>query len=172
MSGARPSHLSLSLALSLPGLLHCWLHCKTFLLHPLKWLLFHSHPIFFFLNGVLCRSCSWLQWYTFLHAEAQTPRTALVSQPCPPRHPPLSPSACAISWHSRQGGCCGFLLYLFTALFFFSSSTCFFFCTSVSAGHRLLLPQLVSKRSIVLQPGHGLLLRLPGGLRGKKLLPP
>lgn len=44
-----------------------------------------------------------------------------VSQPCLPPHPhpnthtqppPLSPSACAVSWHSQQGGCCGFLLYL------------------------------------------------------------
>lgn len=26
--------------------------------------------------------------------------------------PPPSPSACAVSWHSRQGGCCGVLLYL------------------------------------------------------------
>lgn len=36
-----PPRLSLSLQ-------HRWLHCKTFLLHPPKWLLFHSRPSLFF----------------------------------------------------------------------------------------------------------------------------
>lgn len=41
-----------------------------------------------------------------------------------------------------------------------------------SAGYRLLPAQPVSEWGALLQPGHGLLLRLPGGLRGQKLLPP
>lgn len=102
---------------SLPGLLHRWLHCKTFLLHPLKWLLFHSHLIFF------KRECfvEAAPGYSGIHSSMLKPRLRgrlsclSLAPPPPPLRPlpsPLSPSACAVSWHSRQGGCCGFLLYL------------------------------------------------------------
>lgn len=43
---------------------------------------------------------------------------------------------------------------------------------SLPAGYRLLLAQPVSEWSALFQPGHRLLLRLPGGLRGQKLLSP
>lgn len=90
---------------------------------------------------MLCPNCSWLRWCTFLHAEAQILRMALVSQPLAPPHPsPFTKCMCCFLAQPAERMLRLFALFnvaesmstiMFTALFFFCLSFYLFFSFSL-----------------------------------------